>query len=76
VELADVVAHVPQRGADLVGELTGAGHALLQRAKDVDAEGVRQRLDDAWVRDVRSGLHAKAAPGVLVGASQPIYAQL
>jgi hypothetical protein len=58
VQLAHVVAHIAERGSDLLGQLARTGSALLQRVQYLDAQGVRERLDDARVRDVTSWLHA------------------
>jgi hypothetical protein len=58
VQLAHVVADVAERRTDLVGQLAGTCGALLERMQDLDAQGVRERLDDARVRDVTSWLHA------------------
>ena len=48
-ELAHVVADVAERRAELVGQLTGAGGALVERREDLDPQRVGQRLDDAGV---------------------------
>ena len=48
-QLANVVADVSERCAELVGELTGAGGALVEGREDLDPQGMRQRLDDAWI---------------------------
>src|SRR3954454_21068606 len=48
-ELADVVADVAERRLELVGELTGAGGALVERRQDLDPQRMRQRLDDAGI---------------------------
>src|SRR4051794_36286341 len=60
MQLAYVVADVAERCADLVGELAGTSGALLESAEYLHPQGVRERLNDAGVRDVRSGLHALA----------------
>src|SRR4051812_24897504 len=60
VQLAHVVADVAERRADLVSQLAGTCGALFESAENLHPQGVRERLDDAGVRDIRSGLHALA----------------
>ena len=44
---ADVVADDAERRAQLIGEVTGAGHALTETLEDLRAEGMGEGFGDA-----------------------------
>jgi len=48
-ELAHRDSDRAERGAKLLGELARAGGPVFKQAEDLDAQRVRECLDDCWV---------------------------
>ena len=70
---AHVVAHAPDRLAELVGDLLGARDALVQREQDAVPERMRDRLDQPGIelarltrRDVRHGSRLYRGSGLIL----------
>ena len=69
-ELADVIADVGERGAELVCDLAGARNAVVEHPEDVDAQWMRIRLRDLGIGDVDGN---SQGPDGTVKAPTPLW---